>query len=156
MNGPEVIVRDLGSRNGTFVNGVKLTNQQSQLKSGQIIRFGSVEARLELEGTPDDESVSGITAVHSLGRIMREQRREREKPKPESAAMKLESPDSSPDGDPTVTALATPHPGERTAPPTPVAGGSQQGKNSSKAALIIVAVVALVVIVLVWLWWGRK
>jgi pSer/pThr/pTyr-binding forkhead associated (FHA) protein len=47
VNGPEVIVRDLGSRNGTTVNGRKLVNQQSQLKSGQIVRFGSVEARLE-------------------------------------------------------------------------------------------------------------
>jgi hypothetical protein len=33
VNGPEVIVRDLGSRNGTFVNGAKLTNQRSQLKT---------------------------------------------------------------------------------------------------------------------------
>src|SRR5690349_2901947 len=47
-NDPEVIVRDLGSRNGTFVDGVRFTGQR-QVKSGQIIRFGRVEARLELE-----------------------------------------------------------------------------------------------------------
>ena len=45
VNGPEVIVRDLGSRNGTFVNGAKLQNHQAQLKSGQTVRFGAVEAR---------------------------------------------------------------------------------------------------------------
>ena len=34
--GPEVIVRDLGSSNGTFVNGERLHNQQRQLKAGQV------------------------------------------------------------------------------------------------------------------------
>src|SRR2546428_13236852 len=34
--GSEVIVRDLNSRNGTFVQGVRL-NQQSQVKSGQTV-----------------------------------------------------------------------------------------------------------------------
>src|SRR5947207_14315734 len=48
MNGPEIIVRDLDSLNGTFVDGIRL-NKQSQAKSGQTVRFGNVEARLELE-----------------------------------------------------------------------------------------------------------
>src|SRR5689334_12534694 len=52
VNDPEVIVRDLGSRNGTFVDGVQLIGQR-QVKSGQMIRFGQVEARLEL-GRPAD------------------------------------------------------------------------------------------------------
>src|SRR5437588_10927892 len=47
MNGSEIIVRDLDSLNGTFVDGAKL-NKQSQLKSGQTVRFGSVAARLGL------------------------------------------------------------------------------------------------------------
>src|SRR5437667_3049041 len=42
MNGDEIIVRDLDSSNGTFVNGTRLRSQ-SQAKSGQTIRFGSVE-----------------------------------------------------------------------------------------------------------------
>lgn len=81
VNGPEIIVRDLGSRNGTMVNGRKLVNQQSQLKSGQVVRFGSVEARLELDNLPSGDTLSEMTAVHSLDRIMREQRREQENPK---------------------------------------------------------------------------
>jgi pSer/pThr/pTyr-binding forkhead associated (FHA) protein len=47
--GPEVIVRDLGSRNGTFVDGRRLTEEQCQLKHGQIVTFGGVQARLEIE-----------------------------------------------------------------------------------------------------------
>ena len=41
VNGPEVIVRDLNSRNGTFVDGSRL-NKQSGVRSGQTVRFGSV------------------------------------------------------------------------------------------------------------------
>ncbi len=67
VNGPEVIVRDLGSRNGTFVNGAKLVNQQSQLKSGQTVRFGAVEARLELDSPPAEDTASDITAIHTMG-----------------------------------------------------------------------------------------
>src|SRR6266481_4172253 len=52
MHGSEVIVRDLDSRNGTFVNGIRL-NKQSQVKSGQTVRFGSVEARLDLGPSKD-------------------------------------------------------------------------------------------------------
>ena len=49
VNDAEVIVRDLGSRNGTVVNGERIRNQQRQIKGGQSLKFGSVEARLELE-----------------------------------------------------------------------------------------------------------
>ena len=62
--GPEVIVRDLGSRNGTFVNGKRLANEQWQLKAGQIVRFGSVKARLEM-----DEPVSEDFDTLSLAEI---------------------------------------------------------------------------------------
>ena len=68
--GTEVIVRDLGSRNGTFVNGVRLQNQQRPLLAGQIVKFGSVEARLELElASPSDtDTVNDMTAIHSHAR----------------------------------------------------------------------------------------
>src|SRR5688572_28325954 len=47
--GPEIIVRDLGSRNGTFIDGRRLTGEQCQLKHGHVVTFGEVEARLEIE-----------------------------------------------------------------------------------------------------------
>jgi len=158
LNGPEVIVRDLGSRNGTFVNGVKLTNQQSQLKSGQTVRFGSVEARLELDGDggPSDDTASEMTAVHAMGRIMREQRREREKPKPAEASMKLGSPDSNANEDRTVTAHATPEAKESAAPAAPMSPGSESEKPSRTKVIVIAVAIALGLIVLLWLWWGRK
>src|SRR5262245_26849635 len=49
LHGPEVIVRDLGSRNGTVVEGQTLSGSQAQVKHGQTISFGAVQVRLELE-----------------------------------------------------------------------------------------------------------
>ena len=45
LRGNEVVVRDLNSTNGTFINGEKVT--ESVLKPGQILRLGQVEMRLE-------------------------------------------------------------------------------------------------------------
>src|SRR5829696_9197383 len=55
LHGPEVIVRDLGPANGTYVNGKRLNRQQCQMKSGQVIQFGLVQARLDLE-LPNSEN----------------------------------------------------------------------------------------------------
>ena len=159
VNGAEVIVRDLGSRNGTFVNGVKLTNQQSQLRSGQTVRFGSVEARLELngQGGASDDTSSEMTAVHAMGRIMRDARREREKPKPEDPSMKLDSSAPSGDGDQTVTSIpATPRvPSAAPARPEPVAAREPETPSRTKAIVIAIAIAAGLV-VLLWWWLGRK
>src|ERR1051326_5318028 len=87
MNGDEIIVRDLDSSNGTFLNGTRLRGQ-SQAKSGQTIRFGSVEARLELEPHEDQTDTAEITAIHTLDKIMRQQKRTEGQPKP-AASMQL-------------------------------------------------------------------
>jgi len=50
MRGPEVVVKDLNSTNGTYINGEKVS--ESVLKPGQILRLGQVEMRLEVEGAP--------------------------------------------------------------------------------------------------------
>ena len=156
VNGSEVIVRDLGSRNGTYVNGAKLVNQQSQLKAGQIVRFGAVEARLEL-GTPStSDTVSEMTAVHAMSRIMRDQRREREQPKPADPSMKLGSSAPGGDADHTVTALAGTTAEQGVAPARPVPA-AREPETSSKAKVIVVAVaLAAGLIVLLWSWWGGK
>jgi pSer/pThr/pTyr-binding forkhead associated (FHA) protein len=156
VNGPEVIVRDLGSRNGTYVNGVKLVDHQAQLKSGQTVRFGSVEARLELDGHSDDDSVSDITAIHAMGRIMREQKWEEEHPKPMNPSMKIESSDSNADADRTVTSMIAIKSREATGPVPSVPTAREREKSSKATALVIAAVIALGLIVLLWLWWGRK
>src|SRR6185436_11538953 len=52
--GPEVIVRDLGSSNGTFVNGVRLHNQQRPLLACHIVKFTSITDPLSLhDALPD-------------------------------------------------------------------------------------------------------
>src|SRR6266508_2636939 len=45
LRGNEVLVKDLSSTNGTFINGEKIS--EAVLKPGQILRLGMVEMRLE-------------------------------------------------------------------------------------------------------------
>jgi len=45
LRGNEVLVKDLDSTNGTFINGEKVS--EAVLKPGQILRLGMVEMRLE-------------------------------------------------------------------------------------------------------------
>ena len=87
--GPEVIVRDLGSSNGTFVNGVRLHNQQRPLLNGQIVKFGPVTARLELEEPSSADTATDETAIHSHAQYLRG--RHNEPKSPENAAMTLQS-----------------------------------------------------------------
>lgn len=48
--GGEVVVEDLGSTNGTFVNGVRIDGPRT-LRAGDVVRVG--ETSLELRGSPD-------------------------------------------------------------------------------------------------------
>lgn len=50
LRGNDVIIKDLGSTNGTFINGEKIT--ESVLKAGQTLRLGSVELRLDTGVSP--------------------------------------------------------------------------------------------------------
>jgi len=45
LKGSEVVIHDLGSTNGTFINGQQIT--EATLKPSQILRLGQVEVRLE-------------------------------------------------------------------------------------------------------------
>src|ERR1044072_594171 len=45
LKGSEVVIRDLNSTNGTFINGHQIT--EATLKPSQILRLGQVEVRLE-------------------------------------------------------------------------------------------------------------
>jgi pSer/pThr/pTyr-binding forkhead associated (FHA) protein len=50
LKGKDVVIKDLNSTNGTFINGEKIT--EKVLKPGQVLRLGQVEIRLEDENTP--------------------------------------------------------------------------------------------------------
>jgi pSer/pThr/pTyr-binding forkhead associated (FHA) protein len=47
LRGNEVVIRDLNSTNGTFINGQQIN--EATLKPSQILRLGQVEVRLEGE-----------------------------------------------------------------------------------------------------------
>ena len=49
LRGAEILIRDLNSTNGTFINGEKIS--EAVLKSGQVLRFGQVELKLD-DGQP--------------------------------------------------------------------------------------------------------
>jgi len=48
LRGSDVLIRDLNSTNGTFINGEKVT--EKVIKPGQILRLGQIELRLEADG----------------------------------------------------------------------------------------------------------
>jgi pSer/pThr/pTyr-binding forkhead associated (FHA) protein len=49
LRGSELLVKDLNSTNGTFINGEKIS--ESVLQPGQILKFGQVELKID-DGTP--------------------------------------------------------------------------------------------------------
>ena len=49
LRGTDVVIKDLSSTNGTFINGQQVSGE-SVLKPGQILRLGQVEMRLEADG----------------------------------------------------------------------------------------------------------
>lgn len=50
LRGGSILVKDLNSTNGTFINGEKVT--ESVLKPGQVLRLGQIELRLENGAAP--------------------------------------------------------------------------------------------------------
>jgi pSer/pThr/pTyr-binding forkhead associated (FHA) protein len=55
LRGSDVVIKDLNSTNGTFINGEQIT--ESVLKSGQTLRLGQIELKLE-DGKPASASAS--------------------------------------------------------------------------------------------------
>lgn len=49
LRGSDVVVKDLNSTNGTFINGEKVT-AEAVLKPGQTLRLGNIDLRLEVPG----------------------------------------------------------------------------------------------------------
>jgi pSer/pThr/pTyr-binding forkhead associated (FHA) protein len=50
LRGEEILIRDLNSTNGSFINGEKIA--EKILKPGETLRLGQVELKLEAEGAP--------------------------------------------------------------------------------------------------------
>jgi pSer/pThr/pTyr-binding forkhead associated (FHA) protein len=154
VNGSEVIIRDLDSRNGTFVNSVRL-NKQSQVKSGQIVRIGSAEARLELDPMRDESEATSITAVYAHKLALRDQRRAQKKPKPADPHKMLEASASPSEEEQTIL---IPNPA-RLAPASPSSGEPENVQPANKRTwikLVVAALLALGIVGLIWLLKARN
>jgi len=65
LSGNDIVVKDLNSTNGTFINGEKVS--ESPLKSGQILRLGQIEMRLETDAPPAPHKKVDQTLVMQRG-----------------------------------------------------------------------------------------
>src|SRR6185312_2708865 len=50
LRGSDVVIHDLGSTNGSFINGEKIS--ESVLKPGQTLKLGQIELQLVPDGAP--------------------------------------------------------------------------------------------------------
>jgi len=64
LRGSDVVIKDLNSTNGTFINGEQIT--ESVLKPGQTLRLGQVELKLET-GTPASAPASAPATAPAPG-----------------------------------------------------------------------------------------
>lgn len=71
LRGNDVVIKDLGSTNGTYINGEKI--EEAVLKAGQILRVGMIEMRLET-GDPGP-SAAAAAAASAAAKKMLEQTR---------------------------------------------------------------------------------
>ena len=65
LRGNDVVVKDLNSTNGSYINGERITD--AVLKPGQILRLGQVEMRLETEAVPAAAKKATQTMVMQRG-----------------------------------------------------------------------------------------
>ena len=65
QRGSDILVRDLNSTNGTFINGEKIS--EKVLVPGQILRLGQIEMRLETETAPTPAKKVEQTMVMQRG-----------------------------------------------------------------------------------------
>jgi len=66
LRGSDVVVKDLNSTNGTFINGEKVT--ETVLKPGQTLRLGQIEMRLETDSpAPTPPKKTDSTMVMQRG-----------------------------------------------------------------------------------------
>lgn len=70
LDGWTLRVRDLGSRNGTFVNGNRLGRREEILMNGDRVLIGNWSVIVEIEGKfdrTDRRSANGVDATVQLG-----------------------------------------------------------------------------------------
>ena len=71
VNGPEVLITDLNSANGTYVDEGRI-HGQCPVTSGQKVRFGEIETVLDLGESAEGTNIDEITAVWAHNRAMQQ------------------------------------------------------------------------------------
>ncbi|HTB62961.1 MAG TPA: FHA domain-containing protein, partial [Opitutales bacterium] len=64
LRGGEILIRDLNSTNGTFINEARIT--ENVLKPGQTPRLGQIELKLEAEGAGAAPATPASPAASSV------------------------------------------------------------------------------------------
>lgn len=144
--GVEVIVRDLGSSNGTVVDGRRLFDkEQRPLDQGQIVRFGLVEARLELstESTSDSDTVTDWTAIHSHSRHLGD------KPKPATTEITKPGTNAPVHDDHTLVVPAAP-PVAAKPLPEPAVNPVAEKAGGNKGLILMIAAIGLGLVIFFW------
>jgi len=144
--GTSVIVREHGSSNGTFLNGVRIPGQ-SGVRPGDVIHFGRVEARVELDPdlVPDTDATSG-TALHGYRRAQAAASH----PAPQATFPVLLEPRSADDPDHATVLLST-NESRSPLPPAPDRPAMQPIQRASSRRWMAVWVALLLVALTVWL-----
>jgi len=65
LNGDAIKVEDLGSSNGTYVNGERV--QQAELTPGDTLQVGPVVFVVQVDGFPADEDLNPVTVATAAG-----------------------------------------------------------------------------------------
>ena len=128
---------------------------QCQVKDNQVLRFGSVEARLDLGLQQWEDTACEETAVFAMQRIMRDQRREKKNPKPEDPSMTLEAESGAEMGDHTVL-LTRPAAQPEAKPSLSFPPPQAEPRQGSRGIIVAVLIVLGLAAVVWWLVWGRK
>jgi pSer/pThr/pTyr-binding forkhead associated (FHA) protein len=151
--GTEVIVRERGSTNGTFVDGVRVTGQRP-VHAGQVLRFGSVEARLEFDTPSPDRSASEVTARWEHSRLIREG--QAGEPAPQTSSTRFVPTDPTDLGGQTLT-LPKPVPPQPTAVASPPQSASVLARATSRRKLLLLVIgLWLLVPVALWALWKAR
>ena len=154
--GQEVIIRERGSSNGTFIDEVRVEGQMPA-HNGQVLQFGSVVARLEVEpGRASDETTTDLTAVYEYSKVKRDLRRAKKNPVTPHARIEPAVAHVATEEEQTVL-LPNPRSTQRLRKPgalevsadsAPVAGPSL---SRNRTAYLVAGAMALLAAILIWL-----
>jgi pSer/pThr/pTyr-binding forkhead associated (FHA) protein len=67
LRGDEVLIRDLNSTNGSYINDAQIT--ESVLKPGQKLRLGQIELKLETDGSASTPLAAPATPAAPVKRV---------------------------------------------------------------------------------------